>query len=166
MQGRGLFLGAKASPEKFPARRDKCTGSKRRLPQRHHRQTGGRIKRHLIKEACQKSRFKKPQFSCTAQEILWVITHNAGLGATAAFNYCPNSSFLCVTLLQSRTAPAQHCAGAETPPGTRGEAAEQFGREGAMGLSKTPEAQHRGSSSVAAAAPGAEHALCRGSGGD
>lgn len=35
-----------------------------------------------------------------------------------------------------------------------------------MGLSEMPEVQHRGSGSVAAATPGAEHTLCRGSGGD
>lgn len=74
MWGRGSFLGAGAArgesitavPEQFSACCNKRSSSKRRLPQHRHHQTRSRIKRHLIRGACQKSRFNKPQFPCMA----------------------------------------------------------------------------------------------------
>lgn len=52
--------------------------------------------------------------------------------ATAALNYSPNSFFLCVTLLWSRTVPARLCASTELLLETQGKGWEQLGREGAM----------------------------------
>lgn len=96
--------------EWFPACHDKCSSC-------HHTATaksGAKSKVISLGRACQKSCFKIPQFPCVAQEILWVITHNAQLGAGySCSQLLPNSFFLCVTLLWSRVVLALQRASKE-----------------------------------------------------
>lgn len=109
---------------------DKCSGC-------HHTATakpGAKSEVTSLGRACQKSCFKIPQFPCVAQEILWVITHNAQLGAGySCSQLLPNSFFLCVTLLWSPVVLALQRASKELLLlETQGRGWEQLGREGAM----------------------------------
>lgn len=110
--------------ERFPACHDKCSGCDHTATAR----SGAKSKVISLGRACQKSCFKIPQFPCMAQEILWVITHNAQLGA----------AYSCSQLLPKQLLPLCHPPVEPRGPSTellletQGKGWEQLGKEGAV----------------------------------